>query len=732
MSVLAQILSQREKLLDFASGGVRIRDRVLFDALPTRQIEVETAAVRASRLDPFVLGCLAGFRRPFSREQVDQVVRRVTGELRQSDVDRAIDECLKHRWLRTSGRLFEVGSHNTREALESVARDVKPAVHAAIFAIYEEEHRPLKESFAHLLMADAALLHARGRTLIAGLRELMDDGAHSKVQSILAGIGQAVRLPSPDDLELALIEMEIRWRDSLPADRQEIDRRFEEIRRLHDRDTRDLMRTRLALLASRAYARRGDHAQAVAVASLAERGIGPFRSLRIRDHRLSFEFHLNLWEQYYRTLDRRRFVAVDDWLWSRLAKPTAAGDYDWNGIAEFVGLFLKLHQEFRDTSARQVHFHGTAAVAAAGERPLSAHPIEVRTRIERLRGSFFDQQLMDLSRVDHPNRALLALICFDCGVLLAARARTDATAADSAVERLTRAEALFTDLGLPYEAARAWRELGNVHWSRIQGHWSAPAAWIGEECVRGAQAFELAAAAFDGLGAIQAANDSLHACATLYHRWADIDPSRRAGAITAFETLVERHAFGATPETRDDVRLALHGLYEREGQFARAAAVLSELEIKNDAMIVRGAKLHAEALRRGNLAIDEEATPVRDLEALRHALRQPASGAARDDLTGVRSPIAIIAWHLMQHYRRQQQGIEALAVLREARAEIVEAPERSSVIAADAPAVLSELWRMEDSTDDQLTQDFVGFILPFAARRSRSVVHELRSIAVDQ
>jgi hypothetical protein len=273
-----------------------------------------------------------------------------------------------------------------------------------LFELCEAGGRPAAESFEHLAECSAAFIQARSRVFITGLRPLVTDGAYGRFHAIRERLGPALHLPSPDDLELALMEMEVLWDQQASIDAASLDARFAEIDRIRDKPVRDLLRTRLALMASRAYSIAGDRAAAITVAESALRG-WPRRSLPVRDDRLVFDFQLNMWLIAYGALDERRFLAANRWLWERLARTNERGEYDAYAIARFVRLFLELYHEFRDANARRVHFLGEAAYRLDPDQPPRESPIDVQTRIERLREPFLDACLQNLGTLSLDKQA---------------------------------------------------------------------------------------------------------------------------------------------------------------------------------------------------------------------------------------------------------------------------------------------------------------------------------------
>jgi hypothetical protein len=107
LSLFQRLLDRAHALLDFSgSDGVRLRDLAAFRALPTRQSELESQAVRESRLDPIAVTALASFRGRFTIEQFRAVLKGLAVKPGDELADRVVDEGVRrHGCARTASTL---------------------------------------------------------------------------------------------------------------------------------------------------------------------------------------------------------------------------------------------------------------------------------------------------------------------------------------------------------------------------------------------------------------------------------------------------------------------------------------------------------------------------------------------------------------------------------------------------------------------------------------------------
>jgi hypothetical protein len=744
ISLLTRLVEKSEALLDFSSpAGARIRDADGFRDLPTSLLESERRAAESSGIPEPLLACLAAFRGPFTADQVLEVLHKLDEAASPGTVLKALAECQKQHWLQGSGKKFEIVSATTRAALtDAVPPDLFERAHQALFTIAEEQNRPPEESFQHLVEAPVEFIAQRGPALVGGLRTLITNGGFSQVRTVLTRLRNVdFKLDATVDIELDVIEQELEWKETGDVDPHTAEALLQALKKTPGGPQRERLRTRLLILASDCYSRKyEEHGKAAQLAESAEHYRGPFRRLLVDDPRLEFEFYLNLWAIYYRSLDQAKFPRVDDWIWERLAGKTD-GRYDSYAIASFLGLFLEFQQRFSSPAERLKHFP-VHWVKTFGElRPAKPNEIEVRTRTERLRGSFLDEFRANPDKLEQNNMLVLGRLYIDLGASLWAQSKTrsqldnvstDRTELDdaNAESYLERAESLLAEAGFLLDLANARSKIGDVCLDRLRlAERTGERGQLGRLSSLAAKWLQLAALDYEALDEVKEAGNAWEAYAGVMRRWASHQPEYLGPAIEAFERVIHLPAIVALPGKRDAHRLTLFQLYERAGRLDAAARILDEMEVQTVEVVQLRALIHAETLAVGTAQITGQNVGdfEIDLKELRSSapLTRAVAGGGGIQLRSSEQAIGVIAWHLANFYAEQQKGAQSLETLRGCRKELTDTPLVSLLLKERLPALLPALWQMEGSADVQMTQDFSNLLLRSVDAENRPAVEQM-------
>lgn len=748
VSLLSRLCAESDTFLDFGDPlGVRLRDRAAFEQLPTDLLQSVLQGLRRvvkhSNISPSIVATVAALRGAFSETLVSEILGKLEMRVPETAVASALATFASNGWLEQDGATFSLRYQTMRRAFTEAADEtVRERVSQALFEILQQQQASAETCFATLAEAPLAFLGQHGATLAQGLRSATKNGHYTQVRGILQRLHHVpVRLPSPYDLELRLIEQELQWEETAELDSETVDELLERIEGL-PRAERFPLKVRLTLITSRWYARRREDLwRAVSVAEKAEGTEwhwGPLRLLPAIDPALEFEFHLNLWTLYYRVRAERQFCREDDWLWTRMAR-RSDGHHDAEAICRFLAQFREFYNECPDEASRSSAFPREMTMVFGNPLPVREHPIELRTRLERLHGSFLDEFLADPKKLETGNLLTLGRLYLDLGLTSWAEsaihraiaghdvegATNDGTAAEASLESAVK---IFDDAGFRFDLATARRALGEIFVDRIMyATKTGRADDLGELYSRAIKWLRPAAEGFASLNDRADSREArevweLHA--DVMRRWATHQPERLDDAIRAYEDLVTEADSSQDPAGEEAKKIALIELYQQADRLDDAARVLDELKSSDIAIVLRRALVHADLVARGTMSVSELNVRAfeEDLECLKteQQSRRPgaSSGLVNDPSPGLRAAIGRIAWKLVGFYRRRPDVARALTILRDSRSEIIDAPELVNEMRQDAPALLCDLWILEGSTDEQMTQDFSTILLPVATAES--------------
>jgi len=480
--LLTQLFRRKDAVLDFSYPlGVHIRDRQAFDALPTTLIETErknAEVVDSEEIPRVFFACVGCFDIPLSVASILAVLRKLGRWETETQVREWMSKSEKREhWLMPDGKELTARSKTIREALRLVAsEELCQKVHQAIYQLHEEGKLVSKSAFRHLLACPPDFVREHGERIVAGLRELIANGSFTEVNSALQKLQNPGLVLAPaQELELAVLEQELKWEESGELDEEAVEELPKRIGQYRGGEVRGTLQTRLSLVASRYYSRKGDNRKAIEVAEKAERKWGPLRSLPVSEPGLRFDFYLNLWSIYFEARDEKHFVRVDEWIWNRLRKnlltPRAPHE-----IASFLISFFGFHLRFPDSEARRRYFPVKEVELEGVSRPLADNQIEVRTREERIPPSFF-------VKARSCNSLALARLLFQLGsrqwsttvraqaapgVTNAERHATAGDKDENLIPFLLRAEEFFTLFAAPYDLAMTRRKIGETYLDRIR------------------------------------------------------------------------------------------------------------------------------------------------------------------------------------------------------------------------------------------------------------------------
>jgi tetratricopeptide (TPR) repeat protein len=742
ISLLRRLIEKSDSLLDFSTpAGARVRDASAFRDLPTSLVESERKAAESSEIPSAVLACLAAIREPVTADRVRKILQKIDEDQSEASLGEFLAECKRHHWLQGPGKKPEIRSASVREALsEAVPRDMLERVHQAIYTLYEEERRSPEDCFQHLVEAPVEFIDGRGPQLTSGLRTLISNGSYTQVRTILNRLRTAGFAPDiAGKLELSGIEQELQLEETGDLDPQEIEALLQKLRTIPNRYQRDMLNTRLCLLASEWHYCRENYAKAAAVAESVEHN-WPFRRLSIRDPRLEFEFYLNLWTIYYQLLDENNFARVDRWIWKRLATQKD-GRYDSYMIARFLGQFLEFQLQFPSLASREEHFPVVWVRTLNELRPARANQIEVLTKTERIAESFLNEFLKKPDKLNQANVLVLGRLYLHLGATRWAEAKTrsvlsgrtsqpnDASDAD-AESYLLRAETLFAEGGFILDLANARATIGNAYLDRLRlAKETVDKQQAVELCSLAAQWLKRAADDFEAVDAAQRASDTWESYADVVGRWAGYQRDVLMEAIHAYERLIGLHALSGRSEKLDAWRLTLVELYKEAGRLESASRILDEMEVQSVDVLQLRALIHAESLVEGTTSITprNEAEFRRDLESLRSAppTAYTSVGPGWLQLSSSTEAIGVIAWNLANFHAAAQRATPALQILRESRSEIVATSVLAGPLRTTLPILLPALWQMEGSADDRMTQDFSNLLLPLVNSALRPAVEQM-------
>jgi len=487
--ILEQLFTNKEALLDFTHPlGVHIRDLQKFEQLPRSIVDAERRVLERvldRELPRLLLAGLGCMEPPLEIARLQLTLQRCGLATSGDQLTEWLRRCREeYQWLVPQGAAFAVRSEAIRAALcEAATPEPCERVHQAAFELHMERVWEAGDPLRHLLSASARFAVIHADTLLLGLRERVNRGSFSAARAGLQQLrAKGVKLKPMEELELQVLQQELKWEETGSLEDHEVDALLEHIRSISGKGAPDLL-ARLSLVASRNYRRRGDLAKAREIAERCEWHWGPFRRLRITDLQLKFEFFLNLWSIYYESMDERHFTRVDDWIWKHLerVRMTPGSSHE---IVRFLSTFLECQRQFSGEEARRNHFPALTMTGPDGtSMPIVDNPIEARTRVERVRQSFFDK-LSAETAVGAESSLELGRLYFYRGAMEWADSPTsrnlhgsrDGTPAASVVggedsaliPYLLRAEELFTALGAQYDLANTRRKIGESYLDRVR------------------------------------------------------------------------------------------------------------------------------------------------------------------------------------------------------------------------------------------------------------------------
>ena len=742
VSLLRYLIDKSDLLLDFnVPDGARIRDLAGFRNLPTSLVQSTRKAAESSEIPRAVLACLAAFREKFTVERLHAVLQELDEAQSVQSLRGFLSECHKRHWLQVSNGEFEIPSASVRESFTlAVPRDMLEKVHQTLFTLYEQEQCSSKVCFSHLVDAPVEFITQRSLQLTTGLRTLVSEGWYSQVRIILSRLLTANFTSDPAVyIELREIEQEVQLEEKGKLDPQHIESLFQKLAAIPNRNQRNILKTRLCILASRWHYHQEDYSTAAHIAESVEQN-WPSRRLPVNDQRLEYEFYLNLWTIYYRMLDEEKFADIDARIWKRLAAGKD-GKYDSYAIARFLGQFLEFHRQFSSPMAREQHFPVRWVGTGVEARPLRANKIELLTRIERIRKSFLDDFLEKPDKLNQTNMLVLGRLYLDKGAALWLNSVTRNQLADhppkfgevpdsEAESYLLRAEGFFAEGGFIFDLANARSIIGDAYLDKLRlAKKKSDDRLALELCSVSAQWLKRAANDFEAINAQHRACDTWELHADVLRQWTGYQSDILPEAIQAHEDLLKLTALSTQPEKLDACRLALVRLYQQAGVLEDAARILSSMGAQTTDVLQLRAMIHAEELLAGRTSVTPRnvAEYERDLETLRSspATTYPTKGEKKQHFSNSNQVKGVVSWHLVNFYAQERQVTPALQLLRELKNDIVATPVLRGALRATLPELLPKLWQMEGSPDDRMTQDFSNLLLPLVVPADRPVLERM-------